>query len=156
MTPSTTDRDTTLALALQGDWGLVSWTIEYPGSGRSTQPFGADAEGLLMYSANGHMAAVLQQRNRPALSRANVALVPDSEKAAAFASYLQYAGTWTVQDGNVLHTVQFAMNPNLTGTVQVRTMAFEGDRLVLGADEPLESGGVSRRHRIVWARIKAR
>ena len=156
MTRSTTDRDTELALRLQGDWGLVSWTIEYPDSGRSTQPFGADAEGLLMYSAGGHMSAILQTRNRPKLSRANLAVVPDAEKAAAFGSYLQYAGTWTVQDGKVLHTVRFAMNPNLTGTVQVRAIGFEGDLLVLTAEEPLENAGTLRCHRIVWTRIAAR
>jgi hypothetical protein len=156
MTESTAVRDAELTGRLLGDWSLVSWTIDYPDSGRSTQPFGSDAEGLLIYSPDGHMSAVMQCRNRTPLSRSNTARVPDSEKAAAFGSYLHYAGTWTVADGTVQHAVRFAMNPNLTGTVQVRTIAFEGGQLVLGADEPLEDGGALRRHRIVWTRIAPR
>lgn len=156
MTESTADRDAGLALRLAGDWSLLSWSIDYPDSGRSTQPFDTDAEGLLIYSADGHMSAVMQRRNRARLSSSNVARVPDAEKAAAFGSYLHYAGEWTVKDGKVLHTVRFAMNPNLTGTVQVRTIALEGDQLVLGADEPLDDGAALRRHRIAWTRIRSR
>jgi hypothetical protein len=146
--------DDRIAAALVGAWRLVSWTIEYPASGRVTQPFGAVPEGLLVYSADGHMSAAMQRPGRARLSRADPNAVGDSEKAAAFAGYLQYSGTWSVADGNVVHAVELAMNPNLIGTRQVRHVALEGDRLELGAVEPLESPGQSRRHRIVWRRAR--
>ena len=60
-----TASDGELVRALIGAWQLVRWTIEYPPSGRVTQPFGADPEGLLVYTADGHMSAVMQRRNRP-------------------------------------------------------------------------------------------
>src|SRR5690606_19166642 len=63
--------DARIATALVGAWRLVSWTIEYPASGRVTQPFGAVPEGLLMYSADGHMSAALQRPGRARLSRAD-------------------------------------------------------------------------------------
>ena len=150
-TPNDDDR---IAAALVGAWRLVSWTIEYPASGRVTQPFGAAPEGLLMYSTDGHMSAAMQRPGRARLSRADPNAVSDAEKAAAFAGYLQYAGTWSVADGHVVHAVELAMNPNLIGTRQVRHVALDGDRLELGAEEPLEAPGKVRRHRIVWRRAR--
>lgn len=141
-----------VAAALVGAWRLVSWTIEYPASGRVTQPFGAVPEGLLVYSADGYMSAAMQRPGRARLSRADPNAVSDAEKAAAFAGYLHYCGTWSVTDGHVVHAVQLAMNPNLIGTRQVRQVALEGDRLELAAEEPLEAPGQVRRHRIVWRR----
>jgi len=149
---TTPDDDIPTAAALVGAWRLESWTIEYPASGRVTQPFGAVPEGLLVYSADGHMSAAIQRPGRARLSRADPNAVGDAEKAAAFAGYLHYSGTWSVADGCVIHAVELAMNPNLIGTRQVRHVALDGDRLVLGAEEPLESPGQSRRHRIVWRR----
>ena len=147
--------DARIATALVGAWRLVSWTIEYPASGRVTQPFGAVPEGLLMYSADGHMSAALQRPGRARLSRADPNAVSDAEKAAAFAGYLQYAGTWSVADGHVVHAVELAMNPNLLGTRQVRGALLHGDELELRASEPLEGEGAMRLHRILWRRARA-
>ena len=144
--------DGELACALTGAWHLVRWTIEYPSSDRVTQPFGTDPEGLLVYTADGYMSAVMQRRNRPRLSRADPHAVSDTEKAAAFASYLHYSGLWSIADGNVIHDVRHAMNPNLIGTRQVRSVALDGDTLELGAEEPLDPPGATRRHRILWRR----
>jgi len=144
--------DDRIAAALVGAWRLVSWTIEYPASGRVTQPFGAAPEGLLMYTADGHMSAAMQRPGRARLSRADPNAVSDAEKATAFAGYLQYSGTWSVADGNVVHAVELAINPNLIGTRQVRHVSLEHDRLELRAEEPLESPGQVRRHRILWRR----
>ena len=144
--------DDRIAAALVGAWRLVSWTIEYPANGRVTQPFGAAPEGLLMYLSDGHMTAAIQRPGRARLTRADPNAVSDAEKAAAFAGYFHYAGTWSVADGHVVHAVELAMNPNLIGTRQVRHVALEGARLELGAEEPLEAPGQVRRHRIVWRR----
>jgi hypothetical protein len=146
--------DDRIAAALVGAWRLESWTIEYPASGRVTQPFGPAPEGMLLYSADGDMSAAIQRPGRARLSRADPHAVSDAEKASAFAGYLHYAGTWRVADGHVTHAVQLAMNPNLIGTHQVRQVALDGDRLELGAMEPLESPGQIRRHRIVWRRAQ--
>ena len=148
------DEDARIAAALVGAWRLISWTIEYPASGRVTQPFGAVPEGLLMYSADGHMSAALQRPGRARLSRADPGAVSDAEKATAFAGYLQYSGTWSVAGGDVVHAVELAMNPNLVGTRQVRHVSLDGDRLELGAEEPLEAPGQVRRHRILWRRAR--
>ena len=151
-----TPDDAALAAALIGAWRLVSWTIEYPATARVTRPFGPAPEGLLVYTADGSMSAVIQRPGRPLLSRADPHAVSDAEKAAAFGGYLHYAGTWSVADGCVVHAVDIAMNPNLIGTRQVRHVSLAGDDLVLGAEEALESAGQTRRHRIAWHRVPGR
>ena len=151
-----TPDDAALAAALIGAWRLVSWTIEYPATGRVTRPFGSAPEGLLAYTTDGSMSAVMQRPGRPRLSRADPHAVSAAEKAAAFAGYLHYAGTWSVADGCVVHDVDIAMNPNLIGTRQVRHVSLAGDELVLGAEEALESAGETRRHRIAWRRAPER
>ncbi len=144
--------DARLAAALVGSWQLVRWTIEYPGTDRVTEPFGPRPEGLLLYTADGYMSAALQKRDRPCLSRIDVYAVTDAEKAAAFGSYLNYAGRWHVADGCVIHEVECSMNPNLIGTRQVRRAALAGSTLELTAQELLEDAGRVRVHRIEWRR----
>ena len=144
-------REAMSASALVGAWRLVQWTLEYPASGRITQPFGPGAQGLLVYTADGHVSAVLQAPARPAFATADLREVEDSEKAAAFGSYLHYAGRWRIEAGCVIHDVEFSMNPNLQGTRQVRGATLGGDVLTLTAEESLDAGP-ARRHRLLWRR----
>jgi hypothetical protein len=149
-------RDAALAEALAGGWRLVRWTIEYPATGRLTQPFGPAPEGLLIYTADGCMSAAMQRPARPRLSRANVGAVSDAEKAAAFEACVLYAGRWHVAGREVHHQVELAMNPNLLGTRQVRGARLRDGELELTAEEPLEQAGSVRIHRILWRRAAAR
>jgi hypothetical protein len=142
-----------LADALPGAWRLERWTLEYP-DGRVSRPFTQGAQGLLLYTPDGHLSAVLQAPGRPRLSSEDLTRVADADKAAAFAGCVQYAGRWHVEGDTVVHAVEFAVNPNLTGTRQVREASIEGDRLELVAREPLEGGG-ERVHRLVWRRAGA-
>ena len=139
-----------LADALPGAWRLERWTLEYP-DGRVARPFTPGAEGRLLYTPDGHMSAVLQAPGRARLASEDLTRVADADKAAAFAGCVQYAGRWHVEGDSVVHTVEFAVNPNLAGTRQVRAASLSGDRLELVAREPLEGGG-ERVHRLVWRR----
>ena len=139
-----------LADALPGAWRLERRTLEYP-DGRVVRPFTPGAQGLLLYTPDGHMSAVLQAPGRARLSSEDLTRVADADKAAAFAGCVQYAGRWHVEGDSVVHTVEFSVNPNLAGTRQVRGAALERGRLELVAREPLERGG-ERVHRLVWRR----
>ncbi|MFO1408127.1 MAG: lipocalin-like domain-containing protein [Steroidobacteraceae bacterium] len=153
MSGPTTLEPALIARALPGAWRLERWSLEYA-DGRTARPFTPGAEGLILYTPDGHVSAVLQAPGRGRLPGEDLTRVPDADKAAAFGSYLHYAGRWHVEGESVVHTVEFSMNPNLAGTRQVRTVALDGDRLELTAREPLEGGGV-RVHRLVWRRAPA-
>lgn len=138
-----------LARRLVGAWRLQRWAIEQP-DGTVTEPFGADPEGLLLYTADGWMTATLMAANRAPFSRANPRRAPQRERAAAFDSYFSYGGRWRVVAGRVHHEVTVGLNPSMVGTVQVREPRLTARTLTLSAVERTDSG--TRVHRIHWRR----
>lgn len=139
---------------LTGAWHLERWEIAY-GDGRPpSYPYGDDASGLLVYSDDGHMSAVIARAGRGRLSSASVRSAPEGERLAAFESYFHYAGRYTInhQAGAVTHHVTHALNPNFVGSKQVRDMALEGDLLTLSASDSVPGSDISRHHRLIWRR----
>lgn len=137
---------------LIGAWTLVSWRIEYSDGRAASYPFGEDAEGVIMYTPNGYMNAVLHQNARGPVSTQYVREAPADEKAALFDSFMQYGGRFRVEGENVIHQVEHALNPDLVGTEQLRHVALDGDTLNLSGEEKIEAAGLTRFHRVEWRR----
>lgn len=136
---------------LVGAWALVDWRIEY-GDGKVTRPFGEEATGQLLYSADGRMSATVSSGARPRLGQASARQASDQQKAAAFDGYFHYAGRWHIDGDTVVHTIELALNPDLPGTEQRRLVRLDGaNGLELRADEPV-GGGTLRRHILAWRR----
>lgn len=110
---------------LHGAWALDEWFVEN-GDGTRSAPFGRDAKGVIMYTTDGHMTAIVRTAERflPA-DRPN-----DAQKVAAFESYFNYAGTWTVDGDSVTHRIEHALDPNLVGVEMTREVTHEGNRMV--------------------------
>lgn len=134
---------------IHGAWMYADWQIRYPG-GRISHPFGLDAGGLLLYTADGFMTATIMANGRKALSQANPRLASVQEKSAAFDTYFSYAGRWRLDANRVLHEVTLALNPGLIGTLQWREATLEGERLILSAKENTAEG--ERHHALCWRR----
>lgn len=135
-----------------GAWSLIDWRIEYD-DGRVTRPFGEDATGQLIYAPDGSMSATVCAARRPCFDVANARDATGAQKAHAFASYFHYAGTWRLEDDDlVVHAVEFALNPDMAGTEQRRHARFGGaTTLTLSARE--ETGeGAGRQHILQWKR----
>ncbi|WP_329091463.1 MULTISPECIES: lipocalin-like domain-containing protein [unclassified Streptosporangium] len=130
---------------LVGAWRLVEWRI-VSAEGRVSHPFGTDAVGLLCYTPDGHMSATIARAGRAPLPGATPRRAPPEALAGAFTSFFAYAGRYEVRDGHVAHDVEVALNPALSGTVQVRELNADGDRLVLAAAED------DRWHTLIWKR----
>ncbi len=144
--------DPPMTTSLLGAWRLVRWQIDYDDGRPPTFPYG-DAEGLLSYTADGWMSALISQPNRARLSTGNVRAAPEAERLAAFDSFFSYAGRYEVRGTQVVHTVAHALNPNFPGTEQVRDMTFGADgTLTLSAEDTLPGTAVRRTHRLVWRR----
>lgn len=130
---------------LRGAWQLVDWRITQ--GERVTHPFGESPAGMICYTDDGHMQAVIAAAGRKPLSAAVPRQAPEGERAAAFDSYFHYAGTYEIQPGpRVVHRVTHALNPAFVGTEQVRNIDLDGDTLVLSATEG------ARHHSITWRR----
>jgi hypothetical protein len=142
---------------LLGTWHLLRWEITY-GDGRPpTLPYGDTATGLIHYTTDGGMSASIARGGRQRLSRESVRHAPEAERLAAFESYFQYAGRYQVRmtggQQQVVHSVTHSLNPNFTGTQQVRDMNFSTDGdLTLSASDVVPGTLVARHHRLKWTR----
>lgn len=133
---------------LVGNWRLVKFeNFDEKGVARPS----AYTSGRIMYDAAGQMAAQLMQSGRKPLSTPPI----ETERAAAYSSYLSYFGRYTVDPSNstVTHHVEGSTNPNWVGTPThlVRTYAFsaDGNRLMLSVKNA--SGRVTGT--LTWERI---
>ena len=136
---------TSLAEALVGTWRLERWELVYDDGRPPECPLGADAVGLLIYSADGYVSASLARAERAALNQDD-----DSAKGRAFDAYFAYVGRYAVCDGAVTHRIAIAPNPALTGVETLRHVDLDGDRLTLSG--PDFAAASPRSHRIVWRR----
>jgi len=158
LTPSTP-----AANPLLGAWTLVRWEIAYDDGRPSSLPYGADATGLILYTADGHMSACIARAARPPLSSESARSAPVPERLAAFESYFQYAGPYEIRRSphlptgmQVVHHAAMAMNPNFAGSQQVRNVEFDAaGHLTLSARDTVPGSAVVRHHRLIWKRAGA-
>ena len=130
---------------LLGAWNLVSWSLVYADGRPPEDPLGADATGILMYTTDGHVSAVLMRKARPAQAPANPA-----EAAAAYADSFAYSGRFTVRDGAAYHAIEVSTNPALVGVTSTRHIDMDDGRLTLSG--PDFAAGSPRTQRIEWRR----
>jgi hypothetical protein len=139
------------AQRLIGSWLLERWEVRYDDGRTRSLPFGSDAQGLLLYGADGWMSATMSRRERTAFAADAVRRIDDALKARAFDEYLAYVARRHVEHDVVVHEVRWSMNPVLIGTRQPRRMEFEDGRLLLAAEET-SADGRRRVHAIAWRR----
>ncbi len=112
-----------------GNWTLVSFSVlKQDGSfSQKKYPFGSDAIGRIIYSADGYMNATLSYKVRPPLSvvleQSHLASL--EEKGMAFDTYMNYTGVYKIfpkdrQSGFIEHHVDMAFNPSMIDNIQKR------------------------------------
>ena len=132
---------------LVGHWALEVYELRPANEGENPYPLGADAFGRISYSEDGRMSVFLQAAKRPATP----GRTPDvALKAAAYETFIAYAGTYELRGDTVVHHVQFSSVPIWTGGNQERQVAFENGKLVLSL--PVTVNGTQREYRLVWRR----
>jgi Lipocalin-like domain len=131
---------------LLGAWTLESWSLVYEDGRPQEYPLGADARGLIMYTADGHVSATLMRAVRPKQAPAST-----EDKAQAYDESFAYAGRFEVKGGAVYHTIQIATNPALIGFTSTRHIQLSAPRLVLSG--PDFTSEYERTQRIAWVRV---
>jgi hypothetical protein len=135
-----------------GTWRLISYGTHFP-DGRVEHPFGDEATGLLIYTADGAMSGQVMRAGRAHLPngyRRSGAVEP---VVAAFEGYIAYCGIYQVEEDtlHVVHHVEASLFPNWVGTQQRRGYQFDGERLTLTA--PGSRSGVQVSNRLIWQRV---
>lgn len=140
---------------LVGAWRLVSAKITTD-KGEVRDSWGPNPEGLLMYTADGRMSAILTLGNRKPLSVTDFISAPAPERAEAFASMTAYAGRYTLAGDKVVHHVEVASTPNDVGANMERLVVHvDAERLVLRVAKPYLRGGMMvQSQELVWQKVK--
>ena len=104
------ERENDVTDRLHGTWKLVSAVREEIPSGATTELFGAKPQGVLNYSPEGRMIALIAHGNRKAAASGRAT---PAEAEALYRSMLSYAGDYTVAGDVVTHRVDISWNESL-------------------------------------------
>lgn len=130
---------TTLAAdrKIVGTWRLVSMKSRNSSTSVETNTWGDNPMGLITYTADGYMSAILARSDRKISTdsggRANV-----EEQAMLFRNSFAYAGRYTLTQEGVIHHVAVAADPTWIGKDQMRYARVEGDYLMISSP-PIKS-----------------
>lgn len=139
---------------LIGTWKLVSASSVTADGKTNDAPYGLGPTGFLSYSRDGRMTAIISNGGRAPLSVADRITAPVDERAQAFATFLAYAGRYTVTGATVTHHIEAASIQNWVNGDQLRFFRLEGDRLTVRTPSTYSSGGQTQTIELVWERIK--
>ena len=111
-------------------------------------------DGLLIYTSDGFMSAVMSQLSRPRFASNNSRAGTPDETKAAFDGYLSYCGRYTFLGDRVIHHVEMSMFPNWSGGDQQRFVTLRDNKLILTA-RPTMPEGEEWIYEIHWCRPQA-
>jgi len=141
--------------SLVGTWKLVSMT-NLTDKGEVGEASVRHPSGLLTYTADGRMMALVTAEGRKPLSNFPPAsLASAEERAEAFSTFVAYAGSYTVTGDKVILHIEVAWAQNLVNTDQVRSVKLQGDRLTLRGGRFVGRGGSVLNRELVWERMKS-
>ncbi len=138
---------------LIGTWALMAASASTGTGAHDSTPYGSRPSGFLTYTPEGRMMAIISYDGRKPLSLTDRHAAPVRERAEAFASFLAYAGTYTVSGDTVVHHVEAASVQNWVGTDLVRLAHFQGDVITLRTP-PVSLGGQLRTVELIWKRLR--
>jgi len=117
---------------LVGAWRLV--TFEFlKEDGSVIYPFGAEAQGTIIYTESGRYSAQLMRKDRLRLKTGDQIKASMDESESNFKGCISYFGTYMVDfDTNlIVHHVEGSLFPNMEGTNQIRSFEFSNNQLKL-------------------------
>lgn len=137
---------------LYGTWQLVRYVWQDAATGKNDEPFGSKPSGVLGYSRDGRVYAILVGDTRP--KPADLAKVSDQERVELFKTMVAYAGTFTFDGKVAIHHVDVSWNGTRTGTDLVRNLTLEGRRLTITSN--LQPSGIDGRPgtvSLIWEKM---
>jgi hypothetical protein len=143
-----------MSAAILGTWKLVSASTSTAGGERNDTPFGQSPTGFLTYTQDGRMTAMISYGGRARLSSKDSHSAPIEEQAEAFRTFIAYAGRYTLNSDHVIHHVEISSLQEWVGTDLIRSIKFEGERIVLAAP-PMPVDGKMQTFELIWRRLSA-
>lgn len=137
---------------LVGTWRLVAASAS-AADATNYAPFGPTPSGLITYTSDGRVMAIISHSGRKPLASGDRISAPAWERAEAFATSFSYAGRYSVSGDRIVHHVEVASVQNWVDTDLIRVIALENDKLAL-TTPPLSVGGEIRTSTLLWERVR--
>jgi len=136
-----------------GAWRLVSFEFR-KSDGSVIYPFGAEAQGTIIYTETGRYSAQLMRKDRSRLKSGDQMKGTDEEVRSNFEGCISYFGTYQVDEteGVIIHYVEASLFPNMDGTEQKRQFELAQNRLQLRTP-PIKLDGEKAIGILQWERI---
>lgn len=136
---------------LVGTWDLVSLFAENS-EGEKWYVYGEDPLGMLTYTVDGTMSAVLMKPGRPVFA-ASIDAPTATELEEAFFGFDAYCGSYTIDldENKVTHHVLASRLPDWVGSEQVRFFDIAGDTLTIRS-APMKVRGAEWVIYVVWTK----
>lgn len=134
---------------LLGTWKLVSASSSTSNGERDAAPYGQGPSGLLTYSEDGRVTALISYGGRQALPSGGGS---QEEQAEAFKTFIAYAGRYTLGGDKVTHHIEISSIQNYVGKNLVRSVKFEDDRITL-TTPPTPVNGKIQTIQLIWQRL---
>ena len=136
-----------------GTWNLVSVASTTDKGEMNKAALGQHPSGLLTYTVDGRMMAIISDDGRKPLSIPDRVAAPVEERAQAYSTFMAYAGRYTFTCDKIVHHVEVASLQNWVSTDQTRFVTLVDDRLHV-RNAPQLRNGVMVTLESVWERAK--
>lgn len=135
---------------LVGTWRLLSYE-SWDEAGAQSYPYGPDAVGYIVYSADGYVSVVISAAERRRYVDGDILGGTVDERAEATATYRSYVARYELLGDRLIHRFLLSLYPNRVGRSEERVIEYDGHRLILSTP-PILSRGLLQRSRLVWER----
>jgi len=138
---------------LEGTWKLVSSTRTNTTTGATTDSFGPNPLGYIMYGKDGRMMVLITRSDRPKPDSTDK--ITDEQRSRLFSSMLAYSGTYKFDGETIEHHIDGSWNQVWTGTTQIRNVKKDGGRLIYTTQPgPSPIDGSMGFATVVWEKVK--
>ena len=136
-----------------GTWRLVSVKGTTDKGDVDKAVLGQNPSGLLTYTADGRVMAIISDDGRKPLSIADRVAAPAEERAQAYSTFMAYAGRYRYTCDKVVAHVEVASLQNWVNTDQTRFVTLQDDRMFV-RNTPQLRAGVMITIESFWERVK--
>jgi len=115
-----------------GAWRLVTFEFR-KADGEVIYPFGAEAQGTIIYTESGRYSAQLMRKHRPKLKSGDQMKGTVEEIQQSFKGCISYFGKYEIdhEKSTIVHHVEGSLFPNMEGTSQKRYFELSKNGLQL-------------------------
>jgi hypothetical protein len=135
---------------LVGTWKLVSASGTTSPGEPSELPYGPSPVGFLTYTGDGRVTALISYGGRKPLPFGGGT---QEEQAVAFKTFLAYAGRYSISGENVTHYIEVSSIQNYVNKELVRSLKFQGDRIILTTPPAMVNGKIQTVE-LIWQRLQ--